>query len=176
MLLKNILCLYLASHVLWAWASQVVKHHLPKQEAAGDAGSVPRSGRFPGGRNGNPLKYSFLENPMDRGAWQATVHGVATEWDTTERLSMHAWPLKRLRKPQSVEDQCFLWVGNRDLLVKEKKAFFGAMPLHFFHFLMVLIGWPGSWWIDGNYSESHGQGLSTCLVWTLRNERSTLGC
>ena len=43
---------------------------------AGDAGSVPGSGRSPGGENGNPLQYSFLENPMDRGALQATVHGV----------------------------------------------------------------------------------------------------
>ena len=55
-----------------------------------DAGLIPGWGKSPGGGHGNPLKYSFLENPMDRGAWQATVHGVATEWDTTERLSMHA--------------------------------------------------------------------------------------
>ena len=43
---------------------------------AGDAGSIPGSGRSPGEGNGNPLQYSCLENPMDRGAWQATVHGV----------------------------------------------------------------------------------------------------
>ena len=42
-----------------------------------DASSIPESGRFPGGGHGNPLQCSFLENPMDRGAWQATVHGVA---------------------------------------------------------------------------------------------------
>ena len=39
-------------------------------------GSTPGLGRFPGGENGNPLHYSSLENPMDRGAWQTTVHGV----------------------------------------------------------------------------------------------------
>ena len=44
---------------------------------AGDAGLIPGLGRSPGGGNGNPLQCLCLENPMDRGAWQATVHGVA---------------------------------------------------------------------------------------------------
>ena len=44
---------------------------------AGDAGSIPGSGRPPGGGNGNPLQYSWLGNPVDRGAWWATVHGVS---------------------------------------------------------------------------------------------------
>ena len=44
---------------------------------AGDLGSIPRSGRSPGEGSGNTLQFSHLENPMDRGAWQATVHGVA---------------------------------------------------------------------------------------------------
>ena len=43
----------------------------------GDVGSVPGSGRSPGGGHGNPLQYSCLENPMDRGAWRAAVHEVA---------------------------------------------------------------------------------------------------
>ena len=42
----------------------------------GDSGSIPGSGRSPGEGNGNPLQYSCLENPMNRGAWQAIVHGV----------------------------------------------------------------------------------------------------
>ena len=50
-----------------------------------DMGSTPGSGRFPGGGRGNPLQYSCLENPMDRGAGQATVHRVA-ESDTTEAI------------------------------------------------------------------------------------------
>ena len=50
---------------------------------AGDPGSIPGSGRSPGGGNGNLLQYSCLENPLDRGARRATVHGVA-ESDTTE--------------------------------------------------------------------------------------------
>ena len=44
---------------------------------AGDLCSIPGSGRSPGEENGNPLQYSCLENPMDRGAWRGTVHGVA---------------------------------------------------------------------------------------------------
>ena len=43
----------------------------------GDLGSIPGSGRYPGEGNGNPFQYSCLRNPMDRGAWQGTVHGVA---------------------------------------------------------------------------------------------------
>ena len=46
----------------------------------GDRGSVPGLGRSPGEGNDNPLQYSCLENPMDRGAWQATVHGVEKSW------------------------------------------------------------------------------------------------
>ena len=51
---------------------------------AGDTGSVPGSGRYTGEGNSNPLQYSCLGNPMDRGAWRATVHGVTKELDTTE--------------------------------------------------------------------------------------------
>ena len=47
---------------------------------AGDAGSVPESGRSPGGGTGNPLQYSCQDNPMDRGGWQAIVHGVTKSW------------------------------------------------------------------------------------------------
>ena len=47
---------------------------------AGDSGSIPGSERSPGEGHGNPLQYSCLENPMDRGAWRATVHGVTKSW------------------------------------------------------------------------------------------------
>ena len=47
---------------------------------AGDLGSITGSGRYSGEENGNPLQYSYLENFMDRGAWQATVHGVSKNW------------------------------------------------------------------------------------------------
>ena len=48
-----------------------------------DAGSNPGLGRSPGGGHGNPVQYSCLDNSMDRGAWQATVHGIVKELDTT---------------------------------------------------------------------------------------------
>ena len=55
----------------------------------GDTGSIPGSGRSPGGGNGNLLQYSCLENPMDRGAWQATVHRVSKSRTQLKRLSTH---------------------------------------------------------------------------------------
>ena len=59
---------------------------------AGDLGLIPGSGRYPGEGNGNPLQYSCLENPMDRGAWQATVHRV-TESHLTE-VTWHTHMIK----------------------------------------------------------------------------------
>ena len=55
--------------------------------AAGDVGSIPGSGRSPGRGHGNPLQYCCLENPMDRGAWQATVHRVAKSQARLKQLS-----------------------------------------------------------------------------------------
>ena len=50
---------------------------------AGDVGSIPGSGRSPGEGSGNPLQYSCQGHPMDRGAWQATIHGFTKESDMT---------------------------------------------------------------------------------------------
>ena len=54
-----------------------------------DLDSIPGSGRFPGGGHGNPLQYSCLENLMDKGAWQATVHMVAKNQMTEETYHHH---------------------------------------------------------------------------------------
>ena len=58
-----------------------------------DASSIPGLGKSPGGGHGNPLRYSCLENAMDRGARRATVHSVAKSWTRLKRLSMQALPL-----------------------------------------------------------------------------------
>ena len=58
----------------------VVKNPSVSAGDASDSGSIPGSGRSPGGRNGNLLQYSCLENPMDKGNWRATVHGITKGW------------------------------------------------------------------------------------------------
>ena len=64
------------------------------KESAGNTGglnlgSIPGSNRSPGGGSGNPLQYSSLENPMDRGAWWATIHRVAKSQTQLKQLSPH---------------------------------------------------------------------------------------
>ena len=67
----------------------IVKNLPDKAGDIRDLGSIPGSGRFPGGGHGNPLLYSCLENPMDRGAWQATIHTVVKRWTQLKQLSTH---------------------------------------------------------------------------------------
>ena len=64
------------SEGVWAHVSFVAQTVKVSTYNAGDLGSIPGSGRSPGGGNGNPPQYSCLENPMGGGAWRATVHGV----------------------------------------------------------------------------------------------------
>ena len=72
---------FLCEETGWVFpAGAVVKNPSAK---VGDAGLIPGLGRSPGEGNGNPLQYSCLGNPMDRGAWRATVHGVTEELDVS---------------------------------------------------------------------------------------------
>ena len=78
-------------------ASQVelVVNNLPAMQEWRDTRVLslgPGSGRSPAGGHGNPLQYSCLENPMDRGTWRATVHGIAEESDTTKHRDTQRRP------------------------------------------------------------------------------------
>ena len=78
---------FISSTIQKTGASQVVlvvKNSLANAGDVRDTSSVPGWGRSPGGGPSNPLQYSCLENPMARGAWQATIHRVAKSQDTTE--------------------------------------------------------------------------------------------
>ena len=70
----------------------VVKNLAASAGDVKDMGSIPGSGGSPGKGNGNPLQYSCQENPMDRGVWWDTVHGI-TESDTTHTLTLGHHPL-----------------------------------------------------------------------------------
>ena len=80
------LCLYVSMNKSSQGFSvgSVVKNLPDNAGDAGDVGLIPGLGRSPGEGNGNTLQYSFLRNPMDRGAWRITVHGSHKESDTTE--------------------------------------------------------------------------------------------
>ena len=105
------------AHCSWDFPGISEVKNLPAN--AGDQGSVPRLERCPGEGSGNPLQYSCLSNTLDREAWQATVHGITKESDTTEQLNNNNIPMSqrspipfsrtmtttqtKLRKPQECE-------------------------------------------------------------------------
>ena len=76
--------------------AQLVKNLPANARDVRDSSSIPGSGRFPGEGNGNPLQYSCLKNPMERGAWQATVHGVTESWTW---LNIHTHTHRPITKP-----------------------------------------------------------------------------
>ena len=92
---------------------------------AGSAISITGSGRFPEGGNGNPLQYSYLENSMDRGTWQAIVHGIAqsgTRWSMHTLRHWTAWSLRtELSKSRSgsthLQSTYGFWNVRRKLLL-----------------------------------------------------------
>ena len=73
----------------WWWVGGFPDGSVGKESGcnAGDTGLIPGLGRSPGGGNGNPLQYSWLENPTDRGSWRATVHGVTQNWTRPSDLA-----------------------------------------------------------------------------------------
>ena len=85
-------------NLFWAFqVALVIKNPPANARDIRDSGSIPGLRRSPGGGNSDPLQYSCLENPMDRGAWRATDHGVTKSQTRLKQLSMHAqdlfWPM-----------------------------------------------------------------------------------
>ena len=78
---------------------------------AGDLGSIPGLGRSPGEGNGNPLQYSCLENPMDRGAWWATVHGIAkSQTGLSDLTNFNLGKVEQDGISMTLE-ACFIFIG-----------------------------------------------------------------
>ena len=96
-----------------------------------DVRSIPGSGRSPRGGHGNPLQYSCLENPTDRGVWRATVHRVAKSWIRLKQLSMHTQnPLTAsilIQEPVSVALQLDVLISNLPLSLSLGVVCFSAM-------------------------------------------------
>ena len=92
-LLSVYLCLSvsLSSYNRASQAALVVKNPPAHAGDIRDVGSVPGLGRSPGGGHGNPLQCSCLQSPMDRGAWQATIHSIAMSQTRLKRHSVHAF-------------------------------------------------------------------------------------
>ena len=151
------------------WSTHALKFDIPYSEVkasacnAGDLGLIPGSGRSPGEGNGNPLQYSCLENPMDRGAWWATVHGIAKSrtWisDFTFTFTLHPINLKTKgkerkkkqtnKKKNSVDiiKKCF-WRKHYSLWVP---GFWGQTTWililsRSFNLIRLLINMSKPWW------------------------------
>ena len=124
------------------WASQVVlvvKEPTCQCRRHRDVGSVPGSGRSPGGGHSNPLRYSCLENPRDREAWRATVHVVANSWTWLKRLSTAHH--HRLQKYSSVNSFFFLETWQSTWFMNELK---GSHLFGITHIFLCSSWWPDS--------------------------------
>ena len=102
---------------------------------AGDLGLIPGSGRSPGEGNSNPLQYSRLKNPMDRGTWQAAIHGVAKSWIPATKQQKTILPCP------SLHGQIYCLCQHATQVTGEKKVcavymkskgFHGSVPLNSF--------------------------------------------
>ena len=85
-------------------------------QETGDSALIPGLGRSPRGGNGYPLQCSCLENPMDRGAWRTTVHGVRKNWTRLKRLSTHSHQWVNFGFIANISLSCF----SQDLQLSEQ--------------------------------------------------------
>ena len=118
---------------------------------AGGLGSIPGSGRSPGGGNGNPLQCSCPENSMDRGAWRATVHGVTKRVNTAEWLTLHYYTEE---KPLSSFPQSHKWrwevaeTLRREVQLQLKyQCRFRSYRCYHCHLAPNLAGLPAHMWL-----------------------------
>ena len=139
-------------------ASQVPLVVKKQPASAGDVrdkGSVPGSGRSPGGGHGNPLQYSCLENPTDKGAWQATVHRVAKSLTELKWLSTES--------VETLEDNDILWIlcsfASSDASGKEPACNARDIIRCGFHPWVRKSPWRRTWQHTPVFlpGESHGQ-------------------
>ena len=131
-----------------------VVNNLPANAGdAGDVGLIPGSGRFSGGGHGNPLQYSCLENPKDRGAWRTTVQEVVESWTWLNWLRTHA----RRHTEKSIS-------GTIPLTIKETRELYAWMddPIPYqklaarVYRVMTLLkvarlGLRSTWWTESDF-------------------------
>ena len=104
---------------LSSWLSS--KESICNAGATGDSGWIPRLGRSPQDGNGNPLQYSCLENPIDRGAWQAIVHGVAKSQAWLSNYHSHS------KEGRTSADSLVTSICTRDKKCFRGKEYFGIL-------------------------------------------------
>ena len=111
----------------------MVKNLLANAGDGKDSGLILGSGRSPGGGHGNPLQYSYLENPMDRGAWQAIVHRVTKSQTQLKRLSTYASTLDPYCDLLNLGHNHFDSNNSSTLLIVS------GFILSFFQFILYLV-------------------------------------
>ena len=138
--------------LIWVLVSVVVKNPPPSAGGARDSGSIRGSGRTPGRGNGNPLQYSCLGNPMDRGAQLATVHGVTKSWTQLSTIqptfcssSCFQPPIKNYTLPTT--SQNFV-IQNQKARTKRQEGRGEDLPreAEFVHAKMTGIHWKEGRW------------------------------
>ena len=134
------------------WASQVALGVKSLPASAGDirdAGLIPGSGRSPGGEHGNPLQYSWLETPMDRGDWWDTVHRVAKSWTWLKWLStVHVNYIFQIKKEKNLwmNGNIYSWwvwiatttLENNLVLSCKIHPFFFSVIQYFFYSVYII--------------------------------------
>ena len=129
-----------------------------------DTSLIPGSGRSLEGWHGNPLRYSCLENPMDRGAWRATVHRVTKSWTLLKRLTMHA-PVHVIREKGIFSPACQQPLTLPNVLYPA--IFTLCRHLSFWSLLYgkkCLWGKVGQPWRQGPTAESHAAVVTTVTM------------